>query len=176
MRFLEFAKWFKGAADHLIIARVICLQCVRSLRESLNFLFIAINGRQLTHFLLAIWWVVHQISNVTSLRKNLIIIQTLVGRAKQIALNCYFIKWKVRLSIKRRVNSFSWMLNRRKEKLSCNNRIFPHCQLMFMWLTRNYDMLMHLDPSFLILTYKHVMKVTSLIKLTKWRRKELREM
>lgn len=43
---------------------------------------------------------------------------------------------------------------------------------MFIRLTRDYDMLMHLDPSFLILTYnvtyfKYIMKVTALMQLYK---------
>jgi hypothetical protein len=51
-------------------------------------------------------------------------------------------------------------------------RVLSHCQLMFRWLTRDCDMLRHLNPSFLIVIYcvrcfKHLRNVTSLIKLHK---------
>lgn len=70
-----------------------------------------------------------------------------------------------------------WLLMnaKQRERKVLYHRVFSQHPLTFMSLTGDSDMLTHLDPSFLILTYsvtyfKYAMKVTSLIKLYKMKK------
>lgn len=151
MRSLRCTEWSKAAADHFIIARVIRLPCVRSLRESLNLFFIAIECRQVTHFLLAIWWVAHQIINMTSLLKSVYYSNT--GRENWTnRFKLLFPKMKGQFPHQKKDECLFMNAKQRERKVVLWNGIFSQYQLTFIWLTRDDDTLMHLDLSCLILT------------------------